>query len=395
MLFVVLVVIPQDRAALTVTRARNVIPKPTLRQTAIGSAVLVGVAMVAASILPDDKLLEVGKGLGLAIVMLSLVPLVGYAGQLSLAQLAFGGIGAVVMWKYGGDGNPLALVLAVLVAGAVGAVVALPTLRLKGLYLALVTMAFAILVEKRFLGGIDSFVTGGDEIARIPRLVGFQSDRANFVLLAGAFGAVATLVAALRRGPFGRRLQAMKDSPAACATLGLDLTTTRLQVFALAAAIAGLGGALFAGWRGDLGVNQNDFSLLNGPLAGLPVLLLAVIGGITSVVGPLVGGLLLTGMPMLGQGVPALKDLLNLAPGLVGISLARNPDGAVAQVSEALRERREARRAAAVPSGPSPAPATTVRPEHLGLDHPFTDEEVAHLDDELGLSWGRCDATTA
>ena len=80
----------------------------------------------------------------------------------------------------------------------------------------------------------------------------------------------------------------MKDSPAACATLGLDLTRTKLEVFALSAAIAGLGGALLAGWRGKVGPEQ--FSLLQGALPGLPVVLLAVVGGITAVAGALFGG---------------------------------------------------------------------------------------------------------
>ncbi len=387
MLFVVLVVIPQDRASLETVRSRNVIPTPTLTQTIVGGGILVAAAFVATLIVPEDKLFELGKGVGLAIVMLSLVPLIGYAGQISLAQLAFAGVGAVVMYELGSDGNPLGLVLAVVIAGSVGALVALPALRLKGLYLALVTLSFAILFEKRILTEFPDFITGSTNVARVPRLAGFGSDTANFVLLAAAFAGVAILVAALRRGPFGRRLQALKDSPAACATLGLDLTATKLQVFALSAAIAGLGGALFAGWKSTIGgVNQNDFSLLNGPLAGLPVVLLAVIGGITSVAGAILGGLLLTGMPMVGQSFPALRDIMYLLPGIAGISLARNPDGAVAQIKEAVADRRR-RPTEGAERGPEAEPVPLV-PDRLLADGRLSAAELARLDEELGLASG-------
>ena len=113
--------------------------------------------------------------------------------------------------------------------------------------------------------------------------------------IAVVFVMLAWFVVALRRGEFGRRLQAMKDSPAACTTVGLDLTRTKLQVFALAAAIAGIGGFLMAGWKGTVG--KDDFSLLTGALSALPVLLLAVVGGITVVSGAMIGALLLVAMP--------------------------------------------------------------------------------------------------
>ena len=97
----------------------------------------------------------------------------------------------------------------------------------------------------------------------------------------------------------------MKDSPAACTTVGLDLTRTKVEVFALAAAIAGIGGFLLAGWKGNVG--KDDFSLLTGALSALPVLLLAVVGGITAVSGAMIGALLLVAMPQVAARLPVAR----------------------------------------------------------------------------------------
>src|SRR3546814_8015466 len=87
------------------------------------------------------------------------------------------------------------------------------------------------------------------------------------------------LVVAVRRSGFGQRLLAMRDSPAACATLGLDLTRLKLAVFSLSAAMAGVGGALYAGTLGS--VSPERFSLFES----LPLLLLPVVGGISTAAG--------------------------------------------------------------------------------------------------------------
>ena len=94
------------------------------------------------------------------------------------------------------------------------------------------------------------------------------------MLIAVVFGLVGTFLVFLRRGEFARRLLAMKASPAACVTLGLNLTRTKVQVFALSAAIAGLGGALYGAQLNSARPDSFRF------LQGLPIVLLAVIGGI-------------------------------------------------------------------------------------------------------------------
>ena len=322
MLFAVLIVVPQDKASVfgePKDPAR--VPDPSWRTVLLSSAALVAAAAVLPELVSAKALTSVGYGLALGIVALSLIPLTGYAGQISLAPLAFAGIGAGVMATWGSDGNPAVLLLVVAVCAVVGALVSLPALRLKGLYLALLTFAFALFCEKAIFPEIDGFTQG---VAQIDRLhlggLSFDGDRANLILMAVTFSLLGMVVTALRKGPMGRRLQAMKDSPAACATLGLDLTLLKVQVFALSAAIAGIGGVLYGGWRGQVGTEQ--FSLLQGALPGLPLVLLTVVGGIAAVAGALFGGVVLAVSPLIGEYYPALQDLMTLLPGLAGIGLA-------------------------------------------------------------------------
>ena len=113
----------------------------------------------------------------------------------------------------------------------------------------------------------------------------------------------------------------MRDSPAASATFGLSLTKTKLAVFTFSAAMAGIGGAMFGGLRGTAG--PTDFMMFQS----LPVLLMAVIGGITTVSGALIGGLLLALLPVLQGEGPAVGGLVFLATGASAVTLGRNPNG--------------------------------------------------------------------
>jgi branched-chain amino acid transport system permease protein len=393
MLFVVLLVVPQDKAALFGQRKdRARVPNPGWTTVLLAAGALVAVAAVLPSLTTGRSLDSIGYGLALGIVALSLVPLTGYAGQISLAPLAFAGIGAMVMARYGGDVNPLGLVLAAVVCAVIGALVALPALRLKGLYLALSTFAFALFCEKAVFTSMSGFSDSNAVFARLG-FDGFRagSDRANLVLMAVVFALLGIMVTALRRGPMGRRLQAMKDSPAACATLGLDLTRLKVQVFALSAAVAGIGGALLGGWRGRAGLEQ--FSLLQGSLPGLPLVLLAVVAGIAAVAGALLGGMLLAVFPLVGATYPSIQNVMTILPGLAGIALAANPNGAIAQtVAETrkavdrLRGRHEppdttGRRAVELLVPDTPA----MVPEQIAVGGRALPGDLSIIDDELGL----------
>ncbi len=199
----------------------------------------------------------------LGIVGLSLVLLTGYSGQVSLCQFSFMGIGAFVMGKIAGGGSVLGLLAAVGVCAGVGALIALPTIRLRDLYLALATFAFADAVATGFFTDSHIYGSGGLSIGRIvlPGL-SFGSDVSEFLMVTVFFVLAAWMVLAIRRSLFGRRLVALNDSPAAYATVGLNLGFTKVAVFSIAAAMAGLAGALYGTVQGVVGTT--DFDIFPG-----------------------------------------------------------------------------------------------------------------------------------
>jgi len=338
-LFVTLLVLPNPQLRRhSATISREDIPFTTRRTAAVTAAVIVGVALVLASILSDADALRASRVFGIALIALSLVPLTGFGGQVSLCQMSFAAIGALVMAHHGHGGDPMALLLAAVVCGVVGALVALPALRLSGLYLALATAAFAVFLD-RWVFLFQPFDLGpwtikfweGGVVAVHPvDIPGIDTtNRHTELVVLGCVTALAyLLVVTVRRSMYGQRLLAMKDSPAACATLGIDVTRLKLSVFALSAAMAGVGGALYAGTLGS--VSAERFGLFQS----LPLLLLTVVGGIGTAAGPLFAGLLIGGFPILIATWPWLGNLNRVLPGTMGVALGRNPNGAVRDIGD-------------------------------------------------------------
>ena len=381
-LFVVLLFLPPLKVrAGAQLKSREIIPSPSPVRWLIGTVVLGAAAFAFATAYEGIRTFQMGQGLALGIVMLSLVPLIGYAGQISLAPMAFAGIGALVMGGWGGDGTLFGLVAAVVVTAAVGALVALPAIRLRGLYLALATAAFAVLMDQLVFNQNAVMPNGSLAVGRLDLFgLSFDDDRAHLVLIGVIFGLVSTLIVWMRNRPFGRRLIAMKSSDAACVTLGVNLATTKLQVFTLSAGIAGLGGALYGAQLNS--VSSPTFQFLNG----LPIVLFAVIGGIAAVGGALFGGIIyaLTFL-ILPEIVPALTNLLVLGPALAGISLGRNPNGAVNETARSIRQWRAERAAArTVDDAGATDPTAVVDLDLLGLEG-FSDAERVELDRATGL----------
>ena len=184
---------------------------------------------------PDPVL----HGFFFALVALSLVPLTGYAGQISLAQMTFAGIGGVLMAMVGADRTPLGLFIAVVVTALVGVLVALPALRLSGIYLALGDGGVLPVHDQVVF--LQAEGHAWQATARCPplelrgvrgQLEPGSAHGADERVRRSSASAWSRCVAS----SCGRRLSAMKDSPVACATLGLDLTRTKVAVFALSAA---------------------------------------------------------------------------------------------------------------------------------------------------------------
>jgi branched-chain amino acid transport system permease protein len=328
-LFAVLLFLPQVR--LRVGRVVGVrAPRvPGRNEVAIAGIALVVVAWVVAGLLSSADLAIMGQGLAFGVIMLSLVLLSGYGGQTSLCQMTFVGLGAVAAAEVSHGSSPLGILAAAGLAGVVGAIISLPALRLTGLYLALSTLAFAALADNLIFVQVFSGSGGGKQVNRLKFLfLNFDGAVTYTVLLAVAFVLMGALVLSIRRGSFGRLLAAMKDSPAACATLGLDLTRTKVAVFALSAAMAGVGGALFGGLRGSIG--PNDFLYQQS----LVLLLLATIGGITTVAGAFLGGMFLgPGFYYLSKFIH-ISNLTFLGAGLGAMTIARSPNGIVGQFSD-------------------------------------------------------------
>jgi branched-chain amino acid transport system permease protein len=324
-LFLVLLFIPAARLAPAGRLAVRAAPKVvTARQSVAGAIVLIAGMVVLASMVGDTALSTLTQGLAFGIVGLSLVLLVGYAGQVSLCQLTFMGIGAFTMGKLFGGDSWWGLILAVVISGAVGALVALPTLRLRGLYLALATFAFGEVMYSAFFDNA-SVIPDGESInvGRVPLpFMHSVGDRAMLIEVAVAAAVCVVIVGLVRRSAFGRRLVAMSDSPAAYATVGLSAVRTKMIVFSLSAAMAGLGGVYYAGQQGGIGANDVQF------IGSLTLLLFVAIWGIRTVTGALLGGMTAAALPVLQTHLPSsLADLTGLAAGIGIIVLANFPDG--------------------------------------------------------------------
>jgi branched-chain amino acid transport system permease protein len=316
------VALPQ--AQLRIGQVKGIVsaPLPTLPRTLGWSAGLLLVIALLAGSLSEANLLRVGTAATFAIVMLSLVLLTGYGGHVSLAQLTFTGVGALTYAKID-EPNLGGLLVSALVAAGVGALVALPVLRLTGLYLALATLAFASIMDKMVFQA--DFAFGYNGLLDAGRLSFFGTSidsTGGYVFVMTVFLVLtAWAVLLLRRGVIGRMLIAMRDSPAACGTLGLDQRWFRVGLFAASAGIAGLAGALFAGLRQNVGAG--DFIYFNSLL----LLLCATVFGVTSVTGAVLGGLALMLLPVLRSDNPSVAGLLFVVLAVGAVLLAKDPNG--------------------------------------------------------------------
>ena len=406
LLFVVLLLLPQDRLRGTVvTRTRERFSMPSMPQSVLSAGVFVIVIAMLAEIMQPTALITMSTSIGAGLIVLSLVLLVGYAGEVSFATMAFAGIGGMVFYHWLPNHTAdvragfLQYGIAMIVCALVGAVVALPALRLRGLYLGLATAAFSVGVEKMIFGEITTsrriyplalvvlatigvgavyrswrtwhlkggaialvasagvfalaasnnwlqdekwspfFPQGNLTIPR-PRLFGFdfKSQQRYLMLLAMVFALLGLMLIGIRASAYGRRLAAMKDSPAACATLGMNIVRLKLSVFMLSAAMAGLGGCLFGGQIGA--ISSDRFGLFES----FSMFMLLVVAGMGYVSGGFVAGLMHSAVfvvmqnifTKLGQDYSAtggafkwLGDFTKVMPALIGIGLGRNPTGFV------------------------------------------------------------------
>jgi branched-chain amino acid transport system permease protein len=340
-LFVVLIVLPHDRLRAGTAATIRAPNPPTVRRSAGWGLALVAATVVITGFLSPADLGTAGRGFAVAFILLSLLLLTGYGGLVSLCQMTFVGLGAFAMGHLGAGGSLVGVLAAVGLSAAVGAFVALPTLRLRGLYLALATLAFAQAMDLVFFTRAFT-AEGGFNIDRlhIPGL-NTTSDRGYVILLAVLFALAGVAIVAIRRSRFGRRLFALNDSPAASATLGVNINWTKLAVFSVSAGMAGLGGVLLGGLFGT--ASNNDFLMLNS----LVLLLLLRIGGVNTATGAFLGAMTFALFPVIQSHFTSFPNLAYLLTGLGAISLGREPNGIaghIARAGEQIRGRLALRR---------------------------------------------------
>jgi branched-chain amino acid transport system permease protein len=361
-LFLALLALPQ--AKLTVGR---VVGRNNPRVPALAPSLIRGVLFVAAigalvqTSVVEDNLVDATRALVFSVILLSLVVLTGLSGQVSLAQYVFVALGA---WGMGsitwfGNDSILTVVMAGLVAVPIGAVVALPALRLQGLYLALVTFGVAAVARDLIIQAPAFYGDGAVTVSRLDFFgISFAGDKAFFVLCGIIFAVLGVGVLGIKRSAFGRRLGAMRDSQAACATLGLDVRRTKLAVFCLSAFIAGVGGALYGGQQ----TSVSDISF--EPVNNIVLLLFAVVGGVTTVSGAFIGGTLFALLPYFqaNEDLRSKAGLLFAGIAAVAIGLGRQPNGLAGMISNALDPwlHGRSRRASVVAETPEPAPSPEV-----------------------------------
>jgi len=253
-----------------------------------------------------------------AIVSLGLMILVGFTGQVSIGHAAFLAMGAYTEGYLQQLGWPFAVSLAfsALVAGITGIIVGLPALRVKGMYLAIATLAFGFIVEEG-LARADS-VTGGNAGKMLGPLEVFglpiDSDQRFYYLVLFILVLVVLGVMNLLRSPTGRAFVAIRDSEISAQSMGIHLARYKTLSFGISAALAGVAGALYA--HKMQFISPDQFNILQS----IDLLLMIVIGGVGSVHGAFLGAIFLITLPEL---ITIVKDYLpnaiGQAPGLKAV----------------------------------------------------------------------------
>jgi len=270
----------------------------------------------------DYWLSQIGFVLIYAVAGLGLMVLAGFTGLASIGHAAFLGVGAYVETYLSARGwpFPLAMLCAAALSAAVGVVVGLPALRVKGIYLAIATLSFGFIVEE-VLARWESVTNGNAGVAvGAPQFFGIElasSEAFYFLTLAVCVG-VTLAVLNLMRSATGRAFIAIRDSEISAQSMGIHLAGYKTLAFAISAAIVGLAGALYAHKLRFISPDQF------GIVQSIDLLLLVVVGGLGSLHGAFLGAIFLITMPQLiSLGKDWLPPSIGQAPGCRRWSMAR------------------------------------------------------------------------
>jgi branched-chain amino acid transport system permease protein len=268
----------------------------------------------------------------------------GYVAAIMLTNPAFGGLRDAL----GNGVFPLTWLVAAVLSGLLGLVVGVPALRLRGIYLALATIAF---VEILRVVSLNLSITGGAiGIFGIPQAFGFQ-DRWQYLFLFGPLLILTLIFAAqLERSRVGRAFRAVREDELAADAMGVSPTLYKVQAFVIGAVLAGIVGAMSAPFLNTWNAKQGTFD------ASIAILAFVLIGGSRNIWGPVVGGALLTAIP---EVLRPLADWRLVINGLVLVLASLYlPQGIVGTLS---RGGRPPKRPDPAPTGPN---TDKINPSH-------------------------------
>ena len=341
------------------------VPRPERLGSSAALAAVVGV--VALIVLPYDYRNALIISLAAMTICLSYVVITGFIGQVSLMQIALAGSSGFVvshLFKDFDVGFPLAAIAGVLAATVLGFVAGASALRVRGVSLAVVTLAAAVAIEQ--FGFANATWGAGATGSPVPELklagidlgtrASFRGLDGNlpspilgFVVLAAVI-ALGLLVANLRRSGLGRRMLAVRSNERAAAATGVNVRNTKFAAYAISSFIAGVGGVLYGYSLGS--VSAERF----GILIALGFVAFAYVGGITMVSGAVFGGLIATSgvIPHIFEAELGISGTWTLL--VAGVTLILNlilfPDG----VAGSRYQKKQQKLAAAARPGDTPAP---------------------------------------
>ncbi|MFE4248316.1 ATP-binding cassette domain-containing protein [Streptomyces sp. NPDC056910] len=302
------------------------------------------------------------QGLALSLVFVSFTVVTGLGAMVSLAQATFVTGAALVAGLLMSHGWPFiaAALVGTCVAAVLGALVALPALRLGGRTLALATLALAFLADQVLFQ--MGWLRNGDTGWEIPRPVfgpvDLSDDRAMGVAMVVLCAAAVAALGALRNSPSGRAMLAVRSAPAAAMASGVSVIRTKLLLFTLSAGLAGFGGVMYASY--NTRITATDFTAMTG----LIWLAVVVAAGVRRPQFAVVAGLVYAIVPhLVADYVTDSVHLPVVLFGLAGLALANDPDGYCAAISVRRHRRRSTKTGAGVTVSEATGPAPTPAPE--------------------------------
>jgi branched-chain amino acid transport system permease protein len=346
----------------------------------LGVLGLVTAVLVVPQISSSSYVLSVGIFIGIyGILTIGLVLLIGYAGQVSLGHAAFYGMGAygsaILTTTYGWSVVPAAAAAALVTAGF-AALLGAPILRLTGDYLAMATLALGIIIYVIF--NEFFWLTGGPSGLRgIPRMEIFgwvvRQETHYFYLVWGVVVGIVALSLNLVNSRVGRAMRAIHTSQVAAETVGVPATRLKVQIFALSAFYASLAGSLYAHYITF--VNPPPF----GVLKSVMLVVMAVVGGLASIWGALVGAAVITlfgetlrqVLPRFSGGAVSEQEIIIFGILLVVVMIF-TPQGLVPAIGSMLRRITRPRGGASPSHEDPPDPAHGSRPEASGPKVPVS-----------------------